>query len=70
VAGTIGVLQANEALKEILGIGKSMAGRLLLFNALALCFEVVELQRNPDCPLCGGRPSIQELIDYPLTCQA
>jgi len=69
VAGAIGVLQANEALKEILGIGKSMAGRLLLFNALGLSFEVVELQRNPDCPLCGERPSIQELIDYPLTCQ-
>ncbi len=70
VAGAIGVLQANEALKEILGIGKSMAGRLLLFNALGLSFEVVELQRNPDCPLCGEQPSIQDLIDYPLTCQA
>jgi adenylyltransferase/sulfurtransferase len=70
VAGAIGVLQANEALKEILEIGKSMAGRLLLFNALGLTFEVVELQRNPDCPLCGEQPSIQELIDYPLTCQA
>jgi adenylyltransferase/sulfurtransferase len=70
VAGTIGVLQASEALKEILGIGKSMAGRLLLFNALSLSFEVVELQRNPGCPLCGEQPSIKELIDYPLTCQA
>ncbi len=70
VAGTIGVLQANEALKEILGIGKSMAGRLLLFNALSLSFEVVELHRNPGCPLCGEQPSIRELIDYPLTCEA
>jgi len=70
VAGAIGVLQANEALKEILEIGKSMAGRLLLFNALGLSFEVVELQRNPDCPLCGKQPSIHELIDYPLTCPA
>ncbi len=70
VAGTIGVLQANEALKEILGIGKSMVGRLLLFNALALSFEVVEFQRNPHCSLCGEQPSIQDLIDYPLTCQA
>jgi molybdopterin/thiamine biosynthesis adenylyltransferase len=70
VAGTIGVLQASEALKEILGIGKSMAGRLLLFNALSLTFEVVELQRNPSCPLCGEQPSIKELVDYPLTCQA
>lgn len=70
VAGVIGVLQANEALKEILGIGKSMAGRLLLFNALALGFEVVQIQRNPQCPLCGEHPSIRQLIDYPLTCQA
>jgi molybdopterin/thiamine biosynthesis adenylyltransferase len=69
VAGAIGTLQANEALKEILGIGKSMAGRLLWFNALALSFEMVELQRNPGCPLCGDLPSIKELIDYPLTCQ-
>jgi len=70
VAGVIGLLQANEALKEILGLGKSMAGRLLLFNALSLSFEVVELQRNPGCPLCGVQPSIKDLIDYPLTCQA
>ena len=69
VAGVIGTLQASEALKEILGIGKSMAGRLLLFNALSLSFEVVNLERNPGCPLCGDQPSVKELIDYPLTCQ-
>lgn len=69
VAGVIGLLQANEALKEILGIGKSMAGRLLLFNALGPSFEVVELERNPGCPLCGEQPSIRDLIDYPLACQ-
>jgi adenylyltransferase/sulfurtransferase len=70
VAGTIGVLQASEALKEILGVGKSMAGRLLLFNALGPSFEVVELRRNLGCPLCGNQPSIHELIDYPLACPA
>jgi adenylyltransferase/sulfurtransferase len=69
VAGVIGTLQASEALKEILGIGKPMVGRLLLFNALSLSFEVVNLERNPGCPLCGDQPSIKELIDYPLTCQ-
>ena len=69
VAGTIGVLQANEALKEILEMGKSMAGRLLLFNALSLSFDVVDIRRNPSCPLCGERPSIRDLFDYPLTCQ-
>jgi adenylyltransferase/sulfurtransferase len=70
VAGVIGLLQANEALKEILGMGKSMAGRLLIFNALSLCFDEIGIQRNPHCPLCGDNPNIKELIDYPLTCQA
>jgi adenylyltransferase/sulfurtransferase len=70
VAGIIGLLQANEAVKEILGLGKSMAGRLLLFNALNLCFDEVKTEPNPFCRLCGERPAIKELIDYPLTCQA
>jgi len=69
VAGTIGILQANEALKEILGIGKSMAGRLLLFNALNLSFAEVKVQRNSSCLLCGENPTIEGLIDYSLTCQ-
>lgn len=70
VAGLMGVLQANEALKEILGIGKSMAGRILLFNALNPSFEILELLANPNCPLCGAKPTIQELIDYPISCDA
>lgn len=64
-----GVLQANEALKEILGTGKPMVGRLLLFNALHLSFDEVKFQRNPHCLLCGENPTIQGLIDYPLACQ-
>jgi adenylyltransferase/sulfurtransferase len=70
VAGIIGLLQANEALKEILGLGKSMAGRLLLFNALSLCFDEVKIEPNSLCRLCGKRPAINELIDYSLTCHA
>jgi adenylyltransferase/sulfurtransferase len=69
VAGIIGLLQANEALKEILGIGKYMAGRLLLFNALNLSFSEVKVQRNPGCLLCGENPTIKGLMDYSLTCQ-
>ena len=69
VAGVIGLLQANEALKEILGLGKSMAGRLLMFNALNLSFDEVKFQRNPRCLLCGENATINELIDYPLSCQ-
>ena len=70
VAGIIGLLQANEALKEILGIGQSMAGRFLFFNALSLTFNEVKIERNPNCLLCGENASIKELIDYALTCPA
>lgn len=70
VAGIIGLLQANEALKEILGLGKSMAGRLLMFNALNPSFDEVKFQRNPKCLLCGENATIKELIDYPLSCQS
>ena len=69
VAGIIGLIQANEALKEILGMGKSMAGRFLFFNAFILSFQEVKLQRNPSCPLCGEIPVIRELIDYAQVCQ-
>jgi adenylyltransferase/sulfurtransferase len=70
VAGIIGLLQANEALKEILGLGKSMAGRLLMFNALNPSFDEVKFQRNPQCLLCGENATIKKLIDYPLSCQS
>lgn len=69
VAGIIGVLQANEALKEIMGLGESMAGRFLMFNALNLSFHEVKIQRNPNCLLCGGNPSIKEPIQYAHSCQ-
>ena len=69
VAGIIGLFQANEALKEILGIGKSMAGRFLQFNALDLSFQEMKIQKNPNCPLCGENPTIKELIDYSPSCQ-
>jgi molybdopterin/thiamine biosynthesis adenylyltransferase len=69
VAGIIGLLQANEALKEILGVGTSMAGRFLMFNSLSLSFEEIEIRRNPGCGLCGENPTIKDLIDYPSSCQ-
>jgi len=68
VAGIIGLFQANEALKEILGIGQSMAGRFLLFDALDLAFQEMKSKKNPDCPLCGETPTIKELIDYTQSC--
>jgi molybdopterin/thiamine biosynthesis adenylyltransferase len=69
VAGMIGILQANEALKEILGLGESMAGRFLMFNALNLSFHEVKIQKNPNCRLCGGNPSIKELVQYSQSCE-
>jgi molybdopterin/thiamine biosynthesis adenylyltransferase/rhodanese-related sulfurtransferase len=68
--GIIGSLQANEALKLALGIGDSLAGRLLLFDALAGEFNEINLRRDPNCPVCGESPSITEYIDYVEFCAA
>lgn len=58
VAGVMGTLQAVEVLKEILGLGTGMAGRLLLFDALDQTFRTIKTNRDPDCPLCGDAPTI------------
>ena len=62
--GTIGTIQATEAIKFLLGIGSSLAGRLLLYNALDMSFEYVKLKKNPDCKVCGPHPEITALVDY------
>jgi len=69
VAGIIGVIQANEVLKYILGIGELLAGKLLVFNALDSFFRQVKVPRDPKCPVCGENPSITKLIDYEEFCQ-
>jgi adenylyltransferase/sulfurtransferase len=66
--GVIGCLQAVEAIKLILGVGKPMIGRLLLFNAMGLTFKELKLRKNPDCPICSDHPTITELIDYQAFC--
>ena len=66
--GTIGTLQATEALKLLLGIGEPMIGRLLLFNALDMSFDFVKLKKNPKCRVCGPDADIKELIDYDEFC--
>ena len=66
--GTIGTLQATEALKLILGIGSPMTGRLLLYNALDMSFDFVKLKKNPRCKVCGPNPSVTGLIDYDAFC--
>lgn len=68
--GTIGALQATEAIKLILGVGESMVGRLLLYDALNLEFNEVRLRKNPSCPVCGDEPALTELIDYEQFCGA
>lgn len=66
--GTIGTLQATEALKLILGVGEPLIGRLMLYNALDMSFEFVNLRKNPNCKICGPEPEVAELIDYEEFC--
>ena len=66
--GVVGSIQASEALKLALGIGESLAGRLLLFDALAGSFTEVTLRRDPACPVCGDDPTITEYVDYVEFC--
>src|SRR5512137_1532324 len=66
--GTIGTLQATEALKLLLGTGEPLIGRLLLYNAQDMSFEFVKLRKNPACKVCGEHPSVTALIDYDAFC--
>ncbi len=68
VAGVIGVIQATEVLKFILGTGELLVGRLLVFNALQSNFRIVGVPKSLECPVCGEKPSIKELVDYELVC--
>ena len=69
VPGVLGVLQAAEAIKLILGIGKPLTGRIIIYEALSGSFRDVNIRRNPRCPLCGDEPSITELIEYSDECE-
>jgi sulfur-carrier protein adenylyltransferase/sulfurtransferase len=66
--GIIGSLQANEALKIVLGRGDTLVGRLLLFDALGTTLDEVNVRRDPDCPVCGESPTITEYVDYVAFC--
>lgn len=68
LAGTIGTLQAAEAIKEILGIGSLLTEKLLLYDALALSFREVKVRKDTHCPLCGPHPTITALLDYDISC--
>src|SRR5947209_6375594 len=66
--GLIGVVQATETVKLILGIGEPLVGRLLLYDALGMRFRELKLRKNPECPVCGDHPTITKLIDYQEFC--
>ncbi|MFZ0633586.1 MAG: molybdopterin-synthase adenylyltransferase MoeB [Acidobacteriaceae bacterium] len=66
--GLVGVIQATEVIKLILGKGEPLIGRLLLVNALDMRFRELKLRKNPDCPVCGSHPTVTELIDYQQFC--
>ena len=66
--GMVGTIQATEVVKQVLGVGDSLSGRLLLIDALSMEFRTVKIRRNPQCPLCGDEPTVTELIDYVAFC--
>ena len=66
--GIIGTIQATEALKIILGIGETLSGRFLVYDALSLTFRELKLGKNKNCPICGENPRIRELMDYEQFC--
>ncbi len=66
--GIIGLIQATEAVKIILGAGETLKGRLLLYDALGMRFRELKLRRDPECPVCGDHPTVKKLIDYQEFC--
>ena len=72
--GIVGVIQATEAVKLLIGLGEPLIGRLLTYDALGMRFREVRLRRDPNCPLCGASPSIKDLSGHPvgedLACEA
>ncbi len=66
--GIIGVIQAIETVKLILGEGQTLIGRLMLFNALKMSFRELKLRKNPECPICSEHPTLDHLIDYDEFC--
>jgi sulfur-carrier protein adenylyltransferase/sulfurtransferase len=66
--GIIGVIQATEAIKLILGVGEPLIGRFLIYDALKMRFRELKLRKDPDCPVCGTHPTVTQLIDYEQFC--
>jgi len=69
LAGAVGTIQAVEAVKELLGIGDSLAGKLMVFDALRMEWKKLKLRKDPGCPLCGDSPTITDLVTYEQACE-
>jgi molybdopterin/thiamine biosynthesis adenylyltransferase len=67
IAGTMGAMQATEVIKELLGIGESLAGKLVIYDALSVAWRTVRVPRDPGCPLCGDHPTITDLSGHGST---
>ena len=66
--GLIGTIQATETVKIILGMGQTLAGRFLIYDAMKMRFRELTLRKDPDCPVCGTHPTVTALIDYDQFC--
>ena len=66
--GLIGTIQATETVKLILGMGQTLAGRFLIYDAMKMRFRELTLRKDPDCPVCGTHPTVTALIDYDQFC--
>ncbi len=66
--GVIGLIQATEAIKLVVGIGRTLVGRLMVYDALQMTFRELKLKKDPACPVCGTHPTITKLVDYEIFC--
>jgi adenylyltransferase/sulfurtransferase len=66
--GVVGTIQATETIKLILGVGETLVGRLLIYDAMRMAFRELKITKDPDCPVCGTRPTVRELVDYEAFC--
>jgi molybdopterin/thiamine biosynthesis adenylyltransferase/rhodanese-related sulfurtransferase len=66
--GIVGTIQATETIKLILGVGETLVGRLLVYDAMRMTFRELKVPKDPECPVCGTKPTVRELIDYEEFC--
>ena len=66
--GVIGTIQATETIKLILGVGETLAGRFLVYDAMRMTFRELQVPKDPECPVCGRKPTVRQLIDYEVFC--